>query len=470
LLQCILQLSYIEGRLAMAEKVAKRRKEQAAAAAAGAAAKAGTSKQQQPLPELADIDALAAEIEALGGVSSSKTEAAAASASNSKKSKKQDKRKKQKQKKQQVVEQQQVDEQQLDEQQLNELWQQLCETVQPDDEQRVTADHCLYLKLQLATDSTEGSQPAVCTPNHQQQQQQQQRGQQWDQKRQRNLKQVTKLLQRTYKARLHQRVCVVIGCYAVACQGLLAAGVAAASSDPVDPAAGLGQAVVGEAHLAAVEPAAAAAACAASANQHQAAAANIVSSKADEACTCVSSPAVAAAVVPQRESDGRPAAAPAVLQGWRGSLNPIFLYNRSQSSGSVGSTGSSSSSYGSTGATSSNSSNWSSPHHLQQQQQRLQLLPPIVAPSGITQVPDVSPTADMPSGPDAVASITRSSNPKPSTSKKCIVCMERARDVLLLPCKHFKLCSACAEQMAARGALDCCPYCRQPCSMQRVYK
>ncbi|KAF6261821.1 hypothetical protein COO60DRAFT_1499658 [Scenedesmus sp. NREL 46B-D3] len=53
------------------------------------------------------------------------------------------------------------------------------------------------------------------------------------------------------------------------------------------------------------------------------------------------------------------------------------------------------------------------------------------------------------------------------TRKKCIVCMERLRDVLLLPCKHLVLCSGCAEQLEGRGALGSCPYCRQPCA-QRV--
>jgi hypothetical protein len=47
--------------------------------------------------------------------------------------------------------------------------------------------------------------------------------------------------------------------------------------------------------------------------------------------------------------------------------------------------------------------------------------------------------------------------------KKCIVCMDALRDVLLLPCKHLVLCSGCAQQMEGRGALDSCPYCRQTC-------
>jgi hypothetical protein len=51
--------------------------------------------------------------------------------------------------------------------------------------------------------------------------------------------------------------------------------------------------------------------------------------------------------------------------------------------------------------------------------------------------------------------------------KKCIVCMDAPRDVLLLPCKHLVLCSGCAEQMEGRGALGSCPYCRQTC-VQRV--
>eukprot|EP00775_Hariotina_reticulata_P004639 gene4639-4892_t len=48
--------------------------------------------------------------------------------------------------------------------------------------------------------------------------------------------------------------------------------------------------------------------------------------------------------------------------------------------------------------------------------------------------------------------------------KKCVVCMERLRNVLLLPCKHMVLCRECAEDLDNRQALQQCPYCRQLCA------
>jgi hypothetical protein len=101
------QISCIEGKLTMAEKMAKRRKERAAAAAA----KATAGKQAATGAAALDIDALAAEIEALG--SSSSSPAAASAAAASKKVKKQ----KKKQAKQQPQQQQQQQEQEQQQQQ-----------------------------------------------------------------------------------------------------------------------------------------------------------------------------------------------------------------------------------------------------------------------------------------------------------------------------------------------------------------
>jgi hypothetical protein len=86
-----LQISFIERRLQMAEKLAKRRAQDKAAAAATAAAAAAAMaviKRQQMDLAAFDVDALTAEIEALGGGSSPST-AGAAATSSSKKSKKQ---------------------------------------------------------------------------------------------------------------------------------------------------------------------------------------------------------------------------------------------------------------------------------------------------------------------------------------------------------------------------------------------
>jgi hypothetical protein len=88
----------------------------------------------------------------------------------------------------------------------------------------------------------------------------------------------------------------------------------------------------------------------------------------------------------------------------------------------------------------------------QQQQQRQQVLSAVSAkPSAaVVSVPQVA--AQSANGISGV-----------QTRKKCIVCMDALRDVLLLPCKHLVLCSGCAQQMEGRGALDSCPYCRQAC-------
>jgi Zinc finger, C3HC4 type (RING finger) len=47
-------------------------------------------------------------------------------------------------------------------------------------------------------------------------------------------------------------------------------------------------------------------------------------------------------------------------------------------------------------------------------------------------------------------------------SGSCIVCMERRRDALLLPCKHLALCAQCAGSLAGRGWPNGCPFCRAP--------
>jgi hypothetical protein len=41
----------------------------------------------------------------------------------------------------------------------------------------------------------------------------------------------------------------------------------------------------------------------------------------------------------------------------------------------------------------------------------------------------------------------------------CCVCMNKAPGVLYLPCKHYKVCERCDEQLERR---DPCPVCRSP--------
>lgn len=51
--------------------------------------------------------------------------------------------------------------------------------------------------------------------------------------------------------------------------------------------------------------------------------------------------------------------------------------------------------------------------------------------------------------------------------KLCLVCAQRRRNVLLIPCRHLVLCAECAEQLHGRGQLTSCPHCKKPCK-QRI--
>jgi hypothetical protein len=53
----------------------------------------------------------------------------------------------------------------------------------------------------------------------------------------------------------------------------------------------------------------------------------------------------------------------------------------------------------------------------------------------------------------------------------CIICMDRARDTLILPCGHLCLCGPCNVDAAARPAPRLCPMCRRPVqAAQRVFQ
>ena len=42
----------------------------------------------------------------------------------------------------------------------------------------------------------------------------------------------------------------------------------------------------------------------------------------------------------------------------------------------------------------------------------------------------------------------------------CVVCQEREKKVLLLPCKHLCMCQQCSNQIGKGDAM--CPLCRVP--------
>lgn len=67
---------------------------------------------------------------------------------------------------------------------------------------------------------------------------------------------------------------------------------------------------------------------------------------------------------------------------------------------------------------------------------------------------------------------TRSRLPRPSVSpasgedkpkdphQRCVVCRDRQKCVLLLPCKHLCLCEDCADYILFTGQQQKCPLCR----------
>lgn len=48
---------------------------------------------------------------------------------------------------------------------------------------------------------------------------------------------------------------------------------------------------------------------------------------------------------------------------------------------------------------------------------------------------------------------------------KCVICLTEPRNILLMPCKHFKICSSCLQHLDQKSKKNSssllCPYCRQ---------
>jgi hypothetical protein len=54
----------------------------------------------------------------------------------------------------------------------------------------------------------------------------------------------------------------------------------------------------------------------------------------------------------------------------------------------------------------------------------------------------------------------RLSSAKKLNPSDCVVCFNRARDVVLIPCGHYGLCEMCAQQLFHDGTKEC-PICRR---------
>eukprot|EP00735_Rhodelphis_limneticus_P004721 TRINITY_DN16347_c0_g1::TRINITY_DN16347_c0_g1_i1::g.29458::m.29458 TRINITY_DN16347_c0_g1::TRINITY_DN16347_c0_g1_i1::g.29458 ORF type:complete len:193 (-),score=4.21,sp/A9ULZ2/BIR7B_XENLA/39.06/5e-08,zf-C3HC4_3/PF13920.1/2.5e+03,zf-C3HC4_3/PF13920.1/2.3e-13,zf-C3HC4_2/PF13923.1/6.4e+03,zf-C3HC4_2/PF13923.1/1.2e-07,zf-C3HC4/PF00097.20/3.8e+03,zf-C3HC4/PF00097.20/7.3e-06,zf-RING_2/PF13639.1/1.5e-05,zf-RING_5/PF14634.1/2.7e+03,zf-RING_5/PF14634.1/9.1e-06,Lzipper-MIP1/PF14389.1/2.3e+02,Lzipper-MIP1/P len=50
---------------------------------------------------------------------------------------------------------------------------------------------------------------------------------------------------------------------------------------------------------------------------------------------------------------------------------------------------------------------------------------------------------------------------------ECKVCLDQRVEMLILPCGHVCLCSACARTLFASGSTSTCPVCRRPCQSVR---
>lgn len=93
--------------------------------------------------------------------------------------------------------------------------------------------------------------------------------------------------------------------------------------------------------------------------------------------------------------------------------------------------------------------------------------PPQARPTGYN--PMRSP-ANM-TRPAAVAPAASAATP-PSGEEDpdCVVCFERPRDIVLLPCGHVVLCERCMKEHFGAQVEPPCPLCRTPISSHMLLK
>jgi hypothetical protein len=461
----VLQVSMYEGRLALAEKLAKRKKERAAAAAGAAAGATAKAAELMHIPvddAPFDLDALAAEIDALGSSSSTAAAASAPVSSSSKKSKKQ---KKQRAKQQQKQQQSAANSREGSDVEEYGVARGSKDTLSAAAAAAAVAsafvDEHVHLLGDVSLRAQHGrAEPGAGSSSNGVKQQQQQR--------QPARKPQPGQLQ-------HQQASAAA---AAGAEGVFNGRIATSCSTPADRHA----------------PAAASAVKQCSNSTAGAISGAQQMQQAADGSTSSSAAAVAAGSSEVLVSEAAAAAAPPALQTWRGSLNPIFMYNRPSSNSSGSGPNSSVAATAAVSILQADIPQNSEPRQhvtlpgipavpsammaaLQQSSSRLVLHQRAEQgtqeqpPASAAAAPDASCTVVATTGrtsaagvlPGAVASSAAGSS-KPPHRKKCMVCMDRLRDVVLRPCKHLVLCSGCAEQMEGRGALDDCPYCRQACS------
>jgi hypothetical protein len=97
-----------------------------------------------------------------------------------------------------------------------------------------------------------------------------------------------------------------------------------------------------------------------------------------------------------------------------------------------------------------------------------QAVPQVVQPVAMQPAAAAAAAAGKAAGLGAAAGDAGGGSKGP---KLCLVCAQRRRNVLLIPCRHLVLCAECAEQLHGQGQLSSCPHCKKPCKQHiRVHQ